>query len=592
MLMNFCEILLYVLSGTSVFVAILNKKFEEVLPIFFMLVIVILYMFGLFGFLKFSMTTIKNYCTLGFIFSLYVAKNSYINFLKNMFSQSFVVYIFIVSVAFYFLEGKNTYNWDELNHWAFFSRSIYENNKLLYDVNFTNFSYPPTSNLVHYFGLNLINKFSTPFLFIIKSMFILSFVFIRFDNLSYINKLLSILFIFVLYFINIPYLLVDIDIAVIFAYGCLLVFTMNKPISFYDLIHLCLVIFILTLIKSSAIFFSLSLVAILVLNIKFNNIKYSFGKKYLYFVSMLPALIYFSWKIYRSISISGMWYIEKQYGSHFLPIANIDRVLLFFKYFFYNNLFFYPIDRIFRAIADFSLSFFYSPGFYLVLLSIIYYFVYIKNQNNKFIKASLKLNYFIFLSIVISYMILHIILYLTVLGIESGGGPYPSLSRYFSSLIYGYFYISFFMMLIFNVLKNSYLKVTVLFALLFMVFLNFSQLYKIKQNSKNIANNNIMIPSFAYKLPRHSVVCLSLGNNTTKKILDVYEFFLARINSLGYINLTNNHIKCDYYFINIDDKEQYKFISNDIKLGDLYKVVDKNKNIYEYILNDNFKDSK
>ena len=72
-----------------------------------------------------------------------------------------------------------------------------------------------------------------------------------------------------------------------------------------------------------------------------------------------------------------------------------------------------------------------------------------------------------------------------------------------------------------------------------------------------------------------------------KQVFSFYEYIVFRINAIGYVVFLHyeGYSICDYYFINTDNKEQNKFIGSNVKLGDLYKVVDKNKNIYEYILN-------
>jgi hypothetical protein len=579
-MIDFLYILFYVISGASVLVALLNKKIEEVLAIFFMLVIVVLYIAGLVGLLYPVMLAIKIYCSLAIFIALYLTKNSIKLFLKNIFSYGFFGYLIVIFVAFYFLKDTSNHFGDEFTHWAFYSKSMYFNNVLLYDVNFTNYSYPPSSNLIHYFGLKLINKFDIPTLYIMKSMFILSFAFIKFHNLSYINKFINILIIFALYFINIQYLLVDIDIAIIFSYGCLLIFTTNKTISYYDLIHIGLVIIILTLIKSSGIFFALSLAVLFLLNIKIIKLDCLFNKRYLYGLLLLPILVFISWKIYRSIILpQDIYYIEKAYS---LSIFNSDimRFVLFFKYFFYNSLFFYPIDRVFTAFNTYTISFLYSPGFHILLCSLCYYWFYVKYANMD-LKKILYRNYFIFLFITLIYMLLNIILYLTTLYPEGGGGLYPSLSRYFTSLVYAYYYIALHILIIFNVINRPHIKLLIIILLLFMVYLNFKQLHNRKQMILYDKQTQF-IPSFVYDLPKRSIVCLDRGNQ--ESIFDGWGAILIRTYALSYVNLSFHNIKCDYYFININQPERYKFISSNVKMGDLYKVIDKDKNVYEYIL--------
>lgn len=113
------------LSSGSVLCAVkFKKKFEEILPITCMGFALILFFFGIAGYLK---TGVKAVCLLGVVCYLLTLveiiikrkniKDTIKNFCKNFFTPGFVVYLAVFILLSITITGLRPRKWDEFSHW-------------------------------------------------------------------------------------------------------------------------------------------------------------------------------------------------------------------------------------------------------------------------------------------------------------------------------------------------------------------------------------------------------------------------------------------------------------------------------------------
>lgn len=110
-----------IISSGSVFSsAVFQKKYEEVLPITNVAIVVLLFLFGILGNLE---TGVVICCGLSII--LYavalvwtIKKREYKLWIKNIFTPGFFCYFIWNAVLIFLIKGKLMHSWDEFSHWG------------------------------------------------------------------------------------------------------------------------------------------------------------------------------------------------------------------------------------------------------------------------------------------------------------------------------------------------------------------------------------------------------------------------------------------------------------------------------------------
>ena len=112
-------------SGSALCAVKFKKKYEEILPITCMGLSLILFFFGIVGYLK---TGVKFVCALGMVCYLltlveFIKKRK--NFMesvkcfsKNFFTPGFIVYLAIFILLSITIDGLRPKKWDEYSHWV------------------------------------------------------------------------------------------------------------------------------------------------------------------------------------------------------------------------------------------------------------------------------------------------------------------------------------------------------------------------------------------------------------------------------------------------------------------------------------------
>lgn len=155
-----CLIFLLVIFSGSVFcIACFNKKFEQVLPITCISIVVISFILGLIKLLKYSWIVI---CILSVVlYALAIIKiikdNSLNSLINNFFTVGFVVFIVLTVVIFLSVYNKYFDATDEFSHWGDIVKTMIQIGDFGTNPNSGSLfkSYPPGVSLFQYFVVSL-----------------------------------------------------------------------------------------------------------------------------------------------------------------------------------------------------------------------------------------------------------------------------------------------------------------------------------------------------------------------------------------------------------------------------------------------------
>lgn len=275
--MNIISIILFLLliSSGSVFAAsYFDKKYEEVLPITCGGIIVVSFLFGLVGLLRFSTTIISIVCLVLFVFGIVNAIRNKKNILKNIFTPAFFVFVILLGFMFLGVYNKVINSIDEYSHWGDIVKVMTLHDVLGTDANVHAMypSYPPSMSLFQY-TLEEINSF------ISKESFSEWLAYFGYDILaiSFIlpvcskfnkNKVFSYICLVIL-LITLPYafflasyfsLYIDSFLSFLIAAGLIELLWHEEEDIFFDL-RMYSIMFTLTLAKDTGLLFAILLLA-------------------------------------------------------------------------------------------------------------------------------------------------------------------------------------------------------------------------------------------------------------------------------------------------------------------------------------------
>ena len=147
---------LVIISSGSIFgVAIYNKRYEEILPITCSVIVMLLFLSGIFGHLKIGIMLISTVAIALYIFSFVwiIYKKNLYKFLSNLLTSGLFIFILFIALFYYLDKGKLVAAWDEFSHWADIVKAMvtiddFGTNPLSHSQ-FQ--SYPPGMSLFQYF---------------------------------------------------------------------------------------------------------------------------------------------------------------------------------------------------------------------------------------------------------------------------------------------------------------------------------------------------------------------------------------------------------------------------------------------------------
>lgn len=310
-------ILFFVLSSVGVFCSTFVKvKFEKALPISFFGIILLQYIFGFFGILKFGF-----YFVLVIISCLYIAcviafvlSTEKSEILKNIFTDGFLLFAIFYLFFILFHNGRMFTGWDEFSHWGTSIKSMYliDDFSVNPKANILFKSYPPAITLLQYFPMKLTGHFMEWYAYFVYDLCAVSLLimFLKFPIKNRVCKT-AINFIFLLaipvvFFRNYyQSIYVDAIVGIFFSFSILLVFENNK-FNIVDYILFFSSIAILPLLKDVGLFFAILALVFFVIKqfLSFKNKKIS--KSSFIITSIFSILVIlvskYSWKFLVQIN--------------------------------------------------------------------------------------------------------------------------------------------------------------------------------------------------------------------------------------------------------------------------------------------------
>lgn len=144
-------------SGSALGAAFLERKYEETLPLTCFTIVLVLYVFGLFGALKagaYALFALSMSAWALCVFQLFRSRKLRL-FTAKMLTPGFAVFLFLYTLIMVLNRGRLATAWDEFSHWMDAVKSMYTRHSLgtdpLSQAAFP--SYPPSMPLFQYFFL-------------------------------------------------------------------------------------------------------------------------------------------------------------------------------------------------------------------------------------------------------------------------------------------------------------------------------------------------------------------------------------------------------------------------------------------------------
>ena len=270
-----CLFVLFALvsSGGFFAAAVLNRKYEEMLPITMMLMIAVQFLFGIAGCLEAGFYTVLGMCVLCYPAGLiYAAKKARLKTLcRNFFSIGFVLFALLFALLVYTNYGRLAVWNDEFSHWMDIVKVMTQLNDFgtnpLSNSKFP--SYPPGLSLIEYFFEKLWlmicgGNFCEWIVFLPFQLFFYALAFPFLKKLSIKKPLALLAYVFVLFFVPRFYydvhssLLVDKMLGMLSAAGMARVLLSKKKDRF-DNLYILLVCTTLVLAKDAGLLFAIFL---------------------------------------------------------------------------------------------------------------------------------------------------------------------------------------------------------------------------------------------------------------------------------------------------------------------------------------------
>lgn len=173
----FIYMFILIISGGFFLAIQFNKKIEQTIVINIMIIIGILYLFGLFDILKIGVYFVQALEIAVLLFSLIkIVKHKQI-IKDNLLTPGFLVFILFYGFLIVLNHGRLFYNWDEFSHWGSVIKSMFYIND--FSTNQTSGllfrSYLPAMSLFQYFFECIRGDFVEYYAYISYQVFMISF---------------------------------------------------------------------------------------------------------------------------------------------------------------------------------------------------------------------------------------------------------------------------------------------------------------------------------------------------------------------------------------------------------------------------------
>lgn len=147
--------LVILLSGGAFGAACFNKRFEEILPLQMMIMMAVLYAFGLLDHLRAGVSFVI--LAVAVLYAAVVVKlikgRCYKGFIERMITPAFAVFLVMFCIFNYADVGKLAHSWDEFTHWIDSAKAMTYVDDFITNPKSNSYfqSYPPAMALLQYF---------------------------------------------------------------------------------------------------------------------------------------------------------------------------------------------------------------------------------------------------------------------------------------------------------------------------------------------------------------------------------------------------------------------------------------------------------
>ncbi len=282
--MGFLLILAIILSFSASLSVILKKRIEQVIPVAVLVVILIIYVFGLLDNLRLGVEVVLILTAVGLAFlGMTVLKFDKKNKLKELrgyiLTPGLVIYIGLFALSIFINKDRILQNYDEFNHWAVIIKNMFMYNS--YGTNSESIvafnEYPPFTAVFQYLFLDINKVYSEDIILMAQNILYFSIIIPITKNIRW-NKSIKKTFIILPLMVFVPLffyenfyldILVDAILGVMFAYTIYVAYD-EKDVTF-KYVQICTGIIMLALTKTSGIGLAVLALIIILIRTILNN---------------------------------------------------------------------------------------------------------------------------------------------------------------------------------------------------------------------------------------------------------------------------------------------------------------------------------
>lgn len=293
-------------------------KIESSIFLSFVIIGLVLYIFGLFNFLNYGFYFIL------FIFGILLINTTYLIIKRKIkyneiFTLGSVIFMVVTFILFLITKDANFTIWDEFSHWGPNLKSMLELNALWGSEKFSiiHGNYPPMAGIMEYFICRLDSGFSEGTSYFAINVFSFSFIILVFRGLKFKDTFKSIIFLLILYRLvysfgfSIYSLYVDLIMSIMLFVGAIIIYNQEELKDKNEgNIIISAVLILLVLTKNIGIIFSAILlllfftIEIFIKLLKEKKITNSIKRSLYTFLILIiiTAISYFSWSSYTKLN--------------------------------------------------------------------------------------------------------------------------------------------------------------------------------------------------------------------------------------------------------------------------------------------------
>lgn len=282
--MGFLLIFAIILSFSASLSVVLKKRIEQVIPVAVLVVILIIYVFGLLDNLRLGVEVVLILTAVGLAFlGMTVLKFDKENKLKELrgyiLTPGLVIYIGLFALSIFINKDRILQDYDEFNHWAVIIKNMFMYNS--YGTNSESIvafnEYPPFTAVFQYLFLDINKVYSEDIILMAQNILYFSIIIPITKNIRW-NKSIKKTFIILPLMVFVPLffyenfyldILVDAILGVMFAYTIYVAYD-EKDVTF-KYVQICTGIIMLALTKTSGIGLAVLALIIILIRTILNN---------------------------------------------------------------------------------------------------------------------------------------------------------------------------------------------------------------------------------------------------------------------------------------------------------------------------------